>query len=386
MRIFYTCYNDLSRQAGDVRHIMEIAQNLKELGHDILVFAPRRGKYKQKTQAQVVYVPLIEVPILNIISYSLLLLVYLMFHSLRKRPNIIYSRDGWSLTSFLFAKLVSRPLVIEVQIFISIPEIKKRGFELIKYKILYFISAVSLIFSDRVVTTTNLTKQRLSKFLNLPSHKIIVVPCGADAELFRPMNTKEVRTQLNLRQDCYYVGMVGSLYPHQGVDYLINSTPFILKELPNTKFIIVGEGIMKKELIKLVTDLGLDDKIFFSGEIPYEDVPKYINAFDICAVFFKPVIPYTADPIKLYEYLACAKPVVVSGLEWCKDFLDRVDGVVWTEASDAQKLTGAIVRLLKDEGLREKIGKHGREAILEQRTWIISARKVEAILRELTKS
>ena len=384
MRIFYTCYNNLSRQAGDVRHIMEIAENLKRLGHEILVFAPWLGEYRQRNQVQIVYVPLVNMPILNILSYSLFLFFYLIFHSLKEKPDIVYSRQmGWSITTALFTKLIKRPLIIEVQIFYLAEELGKKGLQFIKVKMLEYILNISLKAADRILTTTEKTKEKLSKYYSPFPYKITVVPSGANVDLFRPMNIKHVRKDLQLEQDLYWVGMVGTLYPHQGVDYLINSLPFILKELPNLKLIIIGNGVMKEELVNLTRDLGVEDKVVFTGEVPYEEVPKYINALDVCVAFFKPVLPYTADPIKLYEYLACEKAVVTSGLDWCEDFLEQVGNLVSVEASNPQKLAKAIVQLIKDDNLRKETGKRGREIVVEQRRWEIAAKNVQAVLKEI---
>ena len=132
----------------------------------------------------------------------------------------------------------------------------------------------------------------------------------------------------NLDANYKYVCFVGHLAPWQGVEYLIKSSPYILNKCPNTKFVIVGEGPKFDELVKLVNHLNISQNYLFTGYVNYETVPLYINASNIC------VAPFVIErneriglsALKLYEYLACGKPVVASKITGIEELLSASNG------------------------------------------------------------
>ena len=100
---------------------------------------------------------------------------------------------------------------------------------------------------------------------------------------------------------------VGHLAAWQGVEFLIYASPLILGKCPEIRFLVVGDGVMRDKLLELVSEFGLADKFVFTGRVPYECVPLYINAADVC------VAPFIRErnskiglsALKTYEYLAC---------------------------------------------------------------------------------
>ena len=83
-------------------------------------------------------------------------------------------------------------------------------------------------------------------------NKIFVIPNGADVDMFRQINDSaainELRNHHGISENDYIVAFIGNLAPHHGIEYLIKSAPLVLNVLPNTKFLIVGDGAIKKSL------------------------------------------------------------------------------------------------------------------------------------------
>ena len=129
-------------------------------------------------------------------------------------------------------------------------------------------------------------KANLEKIYNIPGGKIVVVSNGANTSLFKPLNQETCRKELGLDAEISYVSFVGNFAPWQGVEYLVKAAPFILSQFPQCRFLIVGDGIMKNELIKLSRELGVEDKFIFTGVVAYFRVPLYINASDACVAPF----------------------------------------------------------------------------------------------------
>ncbi len=115
------------------------------------------------------------------------------------------------------------------------------------------------------------------------------------------------------QQDHCVIGYVGVIGVQDGVDYMVRALHKLHTELGRQDFVavIVGYGPAVVQLKKLVHELGLDDKVHFTGRVEFREVPQYIAAFDICL---------TPDPsnsyndscttIKTMEYMALGKPTV----------------------------------------------------------------------------
>ena len=114
---------------------------------------------------------------------------------------------------------------------------------------------------------------------------------------------------LNLSPTSPIVCFTGSLFPYQGVDLLIRAAPAILARDPAILFLIVGDGPRLRESMDLVKESEVAGSFHFTGRVPYQKVPLYINAADLCVAPKKPILS-GYSPLKLYEYMACGKPVI----------------------------------------------------------------------------
>ncbi len=152
-------------------------------------------------------------------------------------------------------------------------------------------------------------------------------------------------------------------------------------------FRVTSEGQMKEELVELVDKTGVSDKFIFTGTVPYEEVPKYINASDVCVVPKRP-LKSGYSPLKLYEYMACGEPIVASRISGF-EILEQQNAGILVEPENPEELAKAIIKLLKDEKLREEMGKNGREYVVKHHSWESVARKVaevcESAIREYKK-
>lgn len=158
------------------------------------------------------------------------------------------------------------------------------------------------------------------KDYSIPIEKFQIIPNGVDTSLFKRVEST-VREDLNIKS-CFVLGYVGVL--REWVD--LTPVYHVLKKLGNTKFLIVGQEGLYEENRKMVKTLGIEDKVIFTGNVPYVDVPQYIEAMDVCLIPFKDnAISHNAVPLKLFEYMACEKPVISTNLEGVKNSVgDRI--------------------------------------------------------------
>ena len=207
--------------------------------------------------------------------------------------------------------------------------------------------------------------------------------------MFRQINNSaainELRNHHSISENDYIVAFIGNLAPHHGIEYLIKSAPIVLNVLPNTKFLIVGDGAIKKELINLSERIGVSDEIIFTGRVSYEIVPLYINMADVC------VAPFIRarneriglSPLKIYEYLACGKPVVASDIKGIGDLLRNSNAGIAVTPEDPVELANAIIKLLKNEKLRKQMGKNGRKVMVNNYSWYHTAKKTIEVFEKI---
>ena len=166
------------------------------------------------------------------------------------------------------------------------------------------------------------------------------------------------------------IGYVGVMGVQDGVDYLIRSLHHLRTVLGREDFhaVIVGDGPAVPELKQLVEQLGLLDRISFTGMVLLTDVPRYIASFDICS---------TPDPsnsyndscttIKTMEYMAGSKPTVC----FCtrENKLTAGESALYANNNDAAEYATLIAKLMDSFELRNRMGQIGRSRVKEGFTW-----------------
>lgn len=348
---------------GNTIHVKELVGNLSKLAeidvilaNDILASA---------------YVPFLTKALQVMLGFA-----KAVFLIQKRRPDIIWTRDGESMFTLPLAKLFRLPIIMEINnLFIDEWRMTTNGSGIRKWSsyILGLLNEKIYKYADHLIVVTHKIKEALESEYEINPKKITVIENGANTELFRPMNTKEARRKLNLNQADNYICFVGNLIQWQGAEYLIEASPLILEEYPNTFFLIVGDGPIRKSLTNLVEKLGVSDKFIFTGMVPYEKVPLYINSSDICVIPKKPI---KTSPLKLYEYMACKKPVIASDIEGVREILVESKSGICVPPESPHELAKATIGLLRDTKSMKSMGENGRRHIVENRSWEGVARKV----------
>ena len=220
--------------------------------------------------------------------------------------------------------------------------------------------------AEKVTVTTDMLKIAYS----IPDGKCEVISNGVDTNLFR--NYGDTKEELGL--DGFIIGYVGVL--REWVD--LEPVFLALKDLDaEIKMVVVGKEGGFNENVRLAKKCGVSDRVTFTGMVPYSQVPKYISAMDVCLIpFKKSQISENALPLKLFEYMACEKPVISTDLPGIKNVAG--DKVMY--ASDKDKYKEKIEELYKNEELRYEMGKSGREFVEENYDWEKIVERMERTL------
>jgi glycosyltransferase involved in cell wall biosynthesis len=138
---------------------------------------------------------------------------------------------------------------------------------------------------------------------------------GVDTDLFKPMSGVDTRAELGIRPDEFVIGFSGSVERWYAIDDMIRSLPDLIRYHEATRLLIVGGSLFtdyQAELETLAKDLGISDRVIFTGTKPYHELPRYIACMDACTIPLSP--PQWGEialPNKFFEYSACGKPIVM---------------------------------------------------------------------------
>ena len=380
-------------------HCHEIIANMIRLGVGVDFFMPDDVKLSFDLHGACVThrIPVhFKTTLLISFSYQTLLIFRLLLTIKRDgRPDMIYARQNYlGILPMFLARAYRIPYCAEMN---GMTKTWKAGSGDPKGLLKAFLERQCLRLANKVIVPSSTLKQRLIKGYKIRPDKIEVVPNGANEDLFHPRKDMGgLRRSLGLRNRDFVVGFVGSMGEWQGIEILKEAIRHIADQQGNEtiKFLIVGDYVNDASLSKMNAGLGegrkdiegfiaaneLEDKVFYKGYVPYEESAGYMNICDVL------VAPYTrsylehggGSPMKLYAYLACGKPVIISDLgEFTdSDMLTKAEAAILVPPDDSLALTKAIIELKKNRRLATELGKKGRDFVLKNRTWLHSATRI----------
>jgi glycosyltransferase involved in cell wall biosynthesis len=180
-----------------------------------------------------------------------------------------------------------------------------------------------------------------AKSMGFSGKNAVVIPNGYDETIFRPMNKEAVRKELGIhREDYKYVGFVGNLIPIKRADKLGEIFHLIAKEIPETFFIVVGDGPLREKIEKETKGLN----IVFTGRLPQKDVAKYMNAMDVM------VLPSRNEgwPCVVLEAQACGTCVIGSSNGGIPEAIGFPEYVVKEGDQFEERFAKRVVEVLKE--------------------------------------
>lgn len=233
--------------------------------------------------------------------------------------------------------------------------------------------------ASAIVTISKYSVEKIQLYYGVNPNKIQIVPNGVDIEVFKPSeNQTALKQQFNLEKEpC--VLFVGNLIPRKGLPFLVEAAKKVVKQQPDTKFLIAGEGPLKNQLINSIQEANLSVNFTFLGRINEKLLPSLYNCTD---VFVLPSIQ-EGQGIVLLEAQASGKPVVAFDIGGVKETVQNGETGLLVKQEESDALADALIKLLNDKNLREIMGANGRKFIVENYTWDICAQKMLKVYREV---
>ncbi|KAD4007140.1 glycosyltransferase [Arthrobacter yangruifuii] len=222
----------------------------------------------------------------------------------------------------------------------------------------------------------------------VPRDRIRLLPNAVgEGYLDTPVAAAQARRALGLDPDTEMIGTVSSLVDYEGLDDLITAFGLVAGRQRHLKCLIVGDGAAAPRLKALAAELGVADRVIFTGRVPRAQAHLYHQAIDVFVVPRKDLdVTRAVTPLKPVEAMASARPVIASDLPALGELVRHGGNGLLVRPSDPEHLAEAITSLMSDAGRRARLGSNGRTHVLATRTWGSAAEQTVRWYRSLASS
>jgi len=239
----------------------------------------------------------------------------------------------------------------------------------------------TLLKADLITCDAEHMKEAIMKLGTKPE-KIKIIYFGVDTKKFSPgPKDKELIKKLNI-ENCPVVISLRNLEPIYDVETLIKAIPLVLKEVPETKFIIAGKGSEEEKLKKLAEKLKVSKSIRFVGFILNDELPKYLRTVD---VYVSTSLSDAGISASTAEAMACGLPVIITKTGENEKWVKNDEGGYLIPIKNPEILAEKIIFLVKNENLRKEFGTVNRAIIEEKNNYYKEMEKMEKLYEEIFK-
>ena len=381
MRILY--HHRTRSKDGQYVHIEEMIHALRSQGHEVIIVAPPSAETEDfGSDAGAVallkrWLPKWFYELMEL-GYSLVAYRRMAKAIRAHKPDCIYERYNLFLPAGVWAaRRFKLPLLLEVNA--PILEERSRYDGLSLTRLARWSQAYAWRNADVVLPVTQVLGDIVASY-GVEHKRIVVIPNGINGERFESAPDVEAAKRALGLEGRLVLGFTGFVRDWHGLDKVLD---LIAGDPPESRrhLLVVGDGPARTGLERQARELGIDNRVTFTGIVGRDDVARHVAAFDIA---LQPAVVAYASPLKLFEYLALGKAIVGPAQPNIEEILRRDHNAVLFDPADPNGLASAVSRLCGDAVLRNKVAANARATISDQQlTWNANAHRVIELFRGL---
>ena len=220
------------------------------------------------------------------------------------------------------------------------------------------IEKIAAPFCDKIICISDAEKQSALDKKICREDKLQVIFNGVDIESYENGVRGTIkRIDLNIPEDAFVVGMVGRMSPQKAPDVFVKMAKHVKDEVPNAHFIIVGNGNQEDEIRKYAEDNGFSNSLHITGWV--DNPMSYVELFDVACQLSR----WEGFGLALPEYMMAGKPIVASRVDAIPNIIRNGENGLLVEVDDDIGASKAVLRILREDGLRKKIVAQGLEDV-----------------------
>jgi len=240
----------------------------------------------------------------------------------------------------------------------------------LRYRLSRALESHVLHRADAVTTICHGLKQEIEA-RGIQAEKVTVVPNSIDPVKFsgESASDRALQERYGLAGKTV-LGFIGSFYDYEGLDTLLAAMPAILSEDESVRLLLVGGGPQERSLKQQAEDLGLEDKVIFTGRVPHEEINRYYDLVDVL-VYPRHSMRLTelVTPLKPLEAMARGRLVAVSNVGGHRELVSDADIGYLFRSGDVGSLEAVVRTILSERPLWQKKKESARRFVKSERSW-----------------
>ncbi len=365
--------------------IYEEARALRNLGHDVRIVTYHLGRdmgdiptcripavpwYKKLSAG-----PSWHKPYLDILLFFKALTVAKSF-----RPDILHAHlhEGAFLGVFL-KKILKIPLLFDFQGSLT-SEITDHGFisrRSLLFRVFHGLEKFINRSADFIITSSGQSATELQENWGIGAAQVRCLMDGVDCNEFRPYPVEEARRLLSLPPNEPVAVFLGVLNSYQGVDILLEVVRVLKEKGLPLHFLIMG--FPEEKYRRMADEMGLGDRVTFTGRIDYSRAAFYLSAGDVA---LSPKISLSEANGKLFNYMACGLPTVAFDTPINREILGNAG--IYAKYANAGDFAVKLEALIMNRQRRLELSEMGRKQAARDHSWQARGRELEGIYRGIT--
>ena len=305
------------------------------------------------------------------------------------KPDVLHAHSPSlnAIAALRAGKKFGIPVVYEVRAFwedaaVDHGTAKENG---LRYKLTRALETYALKNADAVTTICEgLRRDIVAR--GVGADKVTVIPNAVDIDKFAVGGVADLTLKQKLGlQDMRLIGFIGSFYAYEGLDVLLRALPAMLARQSDLRVLLVGGGPQDERLRQQAKDLGIADKVVFTGRVPHEQVQQYYDLLDVL-VYPRLSMRLTdlVTPLKPLEAMAQGRVLAASDVGGHLELIEHGKTGVLFKADDADSLAKNVGDLLAAQDQWPALRVNGRHFVETERNWPISVARYKNIYARLT--
>ncbi|MDI6735724.1 MAG: GT4 family glycosyltransferase PelF [bacterium] len=274
----------------------------------------------------------------------------------QERVQIVHTHNwGTLFDGVVGAKIARVPIIIHGEHglwYEDILQVKKR--RLLTQKLIFN-------FTSQIVTVCEDLKRTLTKLTGIKEEKVICIPNGVEFQRFDvEIDRDSKRREIGLQKNDIVVGIIGSLDPIKDHKTFLSAGVEIIKEFPKARFLIIGDGLLKKELLALSEKIGLSKRVLFLGQ--RDDIPELLKIMDV----------FVSSSLRegmsntILEAMSVGRPVVATKVGGTPEIVEDGKTGFLVCPANPEELAEGIIKVLKNPQQSKDMSRAGQERVREK--------------------
>jgi glycosyltransferase involved in cell wall biosynthesis len=343
---------------GGERAFAQIINGLDKTKYEIYVACFPGGFFEEKIKNKAKLAPIDLRNRFNLINISKL--ARLMRDN---KVQIVHTKGG---RGGFFARTAAK--IAKVPVIISTIAMPVEGFNvgIIKKSCYMALDRFSERYAHRFIAVSEALKQTLIEKHKIPSENVVTIYNGIEIDKYTRIERaeRELKEEFNISPDNILIGYVGRLTWQKGLNYFIEAIWLMQQKkldlAHKITYLIVGQGEEKDSLEKKVADLGIRDKVIFTGF--RQDIKKILSALNILAL---PSLR-EGQPIILLEAMAARTPIIATDIDGIKETIDDQISGLLVKPRDPHAIADAIISILEYPQKTHELLEAARKAVEEK--------------------